>query len=165
MARLHPLTPVDPRSAVVRKPLAELLSRELVPMGISQGHIPAGEAFDREWRVALASQPHLLERQLTVLAWACGRLASALPPGLRHEDRIASGGAALALVDPAARALALPRQTPTCHPLYSCEHLDAIVSRLLSDPLIDAPYSSPRDGESLQLVWHNQRPDQENGVR
>ena len=83
--------------AIVRNPVAVLASWQTVDLPVNGGHIPAGERFDSELRVALANEPDTLRRQVTVLNWFYRTYSEQLDSEhiLRYEDLVDSGGMAL----------------------------------------------------------------------
>jgi hypothetical protein len=98
--------------ALVRNPLAVLISWRKSGMPVGKGRVPAAEMFDPTLAAALASEPDTLERQLIWLDYCFNRYLSHLPGRiLRYEDIIASGGRALWLIHPAASHLDEPLQS------------------------------------------------------
>ena len=96
--------------AIVRNPLATLLSWQSVPFPIRDGHVPYGENLDPTLAAGLAALDDPVERQLHVLGWFFGRFDTLLPKEavVRYEDVVSSGGQALAVVTPAAANLGEP---------------------------------------------------------
>lgn len=118
--------------AIVRNPLATLLSMNSTQANWTRGHVPMAEAFDGELAAALAAEPDAVARQVRIIAWAFGQYSRWLPRAavIRYEDMIATGGAALAAVVPAAAALAEPLTARNTNPLYDrglVERLSALV--------------------------------------
>jgi hypothetical protein len=134
-ARLGPLSRRFRVCAIVRHPLAVLGSWQGVPLNVRDGHVPAGERHDPRLAEALAAIDDVLERQLHVLRWFFDRFVTHLPREaiVRYEDVVASGGAALAAVAPAAAALAEPLATRNLSGRYGEEALARLVPHL-ADP-------------------------------
>jgi len=99
-----------PCYALVRNPLATLLSWCDIDANVRQGRAPAAEMFDPELRAALNAEPDTLERQMILLSWCLQRYLDHLPAEsiLRYEDLVATRGASLSSVLPAAGRLAEP---------------------------------------------------------
>ncbi|RST80105.1 hypothetical protein EJC49_24740 [Aquibium carbonis] len=92
--------------AIVRNPLAVLLSWRNVPLAVGEGWMPAAQRHDRALDAALKAQPSVLERQFILLDYCFQRYADHLPGRtLAYEAIIASRGRSLALVDPRAERL------------------------------------------------------------
>jgi class 3 adenylate cyclase len=125
--------------AIVRNPLAVLLSWHTTSGNWNQGRQPVAEAFDPMLRHRLDDEPCVLNRQLKMLQWSFGQYARYLPPDavLRYEDIVASGGAALAVIDPAAADLAQPLQNRNDNPIYGTADVGLFVGRLLA---VDGPW-------------------------
>lgn len=109
-----------PCVAIIRNPLAVLLSWQSTEGPWNHGRQPAAEAFDRSFSRRLKAEPDRLTRQLRMLEWSFSQYATYLPAAavLRYEDIVASGGAALAVIDPAAAGLAESLLDRNDNPLY-----------------------------------------------
>ena len=109
-----------PCHAIVRNPLAILLSWQTTEANWNDGRQPAAEAFDDDLRSRLDADPDRLGRQLTMLSWSFGQYARHLPAErvIRYEDLIATGGRSLRHVAPAADGLAEPLRSRNANPLY-----------------------------------------------
>lgn len=95
--------------AIVRNPLAVLLSWRHAPMAVGEGWMPAAQRHDRALDAALQAQPSVLERQFILLDYCFGRYAEHLPGRtLKYEAIIASRGRSLTLIDPRAGGLDEP---------------------------------------------------------
>jgi hypothetical protein len=96
-----------PVYALVRNPLSVLASWSTVDTPVNRGHIPAAEGLDAGLAAALQAEADPLARQLHILDWFFSRFSRFLSPSaiLRYEDIVASGGAALSVVVPAAAGL------------------------------------------------------------
>lgn len=92
--------------AIVRNPLAALISWRKSGLPVGDGRIPVAEAYDPALATALAAEPDTLERQLIWLDYCFQRYLTYLPGRiLRYEDIIASGGKALSMLHPSAGQL------------------------------------------------------------
>ncbi len=141
--------------AIVRNPLAALLSWHSIQAPVNDGHLPYGEAFDAGLKADLAAEPDRLGRQLIILTWYYSRYATLLPCDhvIRYEELVSSGGRALAVIDPDAAALAEPLESRNTSKLY-----DAGLVRRLADPLLDdesiyGGFYDRADVEQLCAAW------------
>jgi hypothetical protein len=141
--------------AIVRNPLAALLSWHSIQAPVNDGHLPYGEAFDAGLKADLAAEPDRLGRQLIILKWYYSRYATLLPRDhvIRYEELVSSGGRALAVIDPDAAALAEPLESRNTSKLY-----DAGLVRRLADPLLDdesiyGGFYARADVEQLCAAW------------
>jgi len=122
-----------PCRAIVRNPLATLLSMHSTQANWTHGRVPMAEAFDGALAAALDRETDVVARQLRIVAFSFGRYAECLPRAavIRYEDIVATGGAALAAVVPAARALAEPLAARNCNPLYDRSVVEQLADRVL----------------------------------
>ena len=141
--------------AIVRNPLAALLSWHSIQAPVNDGHLPYGEAFDAGLKTDLAAEPDRLGRQLIILKWYYSRYATLLPRDhvIRYEELVSSGGRALAVIDPDAAALVEPLESRNTSKLY-----DAGLVRRLADPLLDdesiyGGFYDRADVEQLCATW------------
>ena len=141
--------------AIVRNPLAALLSWHSIQAPVNDGHLPYGEAFDAGLKADLAAEPDRLGRQLIILKWYYSRYATLLPRDhvIRYEELVSSGGRALAVIDPDAAALVEPLESRNTSKLY-----DAGLVRRLADPLLDdesiyGGFYDRADVEQLCAAW------------
>jgi hypothetical protein len=105
-ALLPSLSQSLPCFAIVRNPLAVLLSWRNAGLNITRGRVPVGERLDRRLAERLSRETDVLERQFYLLEYFFGRYQRYLPGRtIRYEDIIASGGRALSLLHPAASTL------------------------------------------------------------
>ena len=108
-ARLPELVEIFDCYATVRNPLSVLLSWRDSGMPVSTGRVPGAESSDPTLAARLDAIPDVLERQLLLLDYFCGRYRDYLPGRtIRYEDVIASGGSALSAIVPAAAELREP---------------------------------------------------------
>lgn len=144
-----------PCYAIVRNPLASLLSWHSIQAPVNDGHLPFGEAFDAELKSRLADEPDRLERQISILRWYFSRYRTLLPRDhvIRYEELIASGGRALAVIDPAAAALDEPLESRNASKLYDSGLVRRLAERLLADPAIYEGFYEPSAIQTLGDAW------------
>jgi len=121
-----------PVFAVVRNPLATLASWSSIDHPIHRGHLPLAERFDRSLRQELRRIDDDIDRQFRLLSWFHERLRCYLPEEviLRYEEIVATGGKALAVIQPAAVSLDQPLQNQNTSPVYDRERILRIGERL-----------------------------------
>jgi hypothetical protein len=141
--------------ALVRNPLAVLLSWHSIQAPVHEGRLPFGEAFDSNLKQKLASELDCLERQLIILRWYFSRYAELLPPKhvIKYEELVESGGRALHVIDPEARTLGTPLSNRNASQVYDASLIDQLTGRLTEDPSIYAPFYSIHDIRELQGTW------------
>jgi|LauGreDrversion4_2_1035121.scaffolds.fasta_scaffold157460_2 hypothetical protein len=141
--------------AIVRNPLAVLLSWNSIQAPVNEGWLPYGEAFDPELKSHLAAEPDRLSRQLIILRWYFSRYTHLLPRNhvIRYEDLISSGGRALAVMDPDALALSEPLENRNQNHLYDHSLVHALADRLLGEESIYGNFYSRSDVERLCAEW------------
>ena len=85
--------------ALVRNPLAVLVSWSSVNFPVNRGRAPMAERYDKALRDALDATQDVLERQGILLTWFFARFRR-LPDGhvIRYEELISSNGAVLSAV-------------------------------------------------------------------
>jgi hypothetical protein len=122
-----------PCYALVRNPLAVLASWNSINRHTRNGHAPAAERYDEHLRGALDSIEDRSERQLWLLSWFFGRYRQELPEDhvVRYEEMVASGGASLSRINPAARSLNESLPSRNLNPLYDREEMRVLGRRLL----------------------------------
>jgi hypothetical protein len=154
-ATLEALLSRYPCYAIVRNPLAALLSWHSIQAPVNQGRLPFGEAFDAGLKAALEGEPDRLNRQLIILRWYFSRYAGLLPRDhvIRYEDLVASGGRALAVVDPDAAGLTEPLQSRNTSTLYDAGLVRRLADRLLADDSIASPFYGRSEIEALRDAW------------
>ncbi len=132
-ALLPTLLEAFPVFAIVRNPLAVMASWESVPMAVREGRLGLPAAVAPAIDAALERIDDRLERQLTLLNWFFESYATALSSGhvIRYEDIVASGGAALAAVDPTAADLSVALQSRNAARVYDRAHMRAAAALLL----------------------------------
>lgn len=138
--------------AVVRNPLAVLLSWHSISAPVNDGRVPFGEAFDSMLQQALDQEPDRISRQLAILRWSFSRYSSLLRPGhvIRYEDIVASDGRVLKVIDPDAEHLCEKLVSLNANPLYDTSLVGSLAERLLSDQSIYEHYYTSRDISALR---------------
>lgn len=135
--------------AIVRHPLAVLLSWQTTAANWNDGRQPAAEAFDDDLRRRLDGIPDVLGRQLEMVGWSFRQYTRFLPSRavVRYEDLVGSGGAALAAIDPAATTLRVPLEERNANPLYRGLDIDRLADRLAGEGTPWGPWYPP------ETVW------------
>jgi hypothetical protein len=144
-----------PCYAVVRNPLASMLSWHTIQSRVNRGRIQDAEAFDAGLKASLDAEPDVIERQVTIIRWSLARYATLLPPGhvIRYEELVASRGRALAVIDPEAASLDEPLENRNANPIYDASMVRRIADRLLADPSIYAGFYTASDIADLRDRW------------
>lgn len=154
-ATLATLQPRYACYAVIRNPLAVLLSWQTIQAPVRDGHLPFGEAFDPELKSALAEEPDRTKRQLMLLRWYFSRYRRLLPVEhvIRYEELVTSGGRALAVIDPDAAALAEPLESRNRSALYDAALVTQLSELLLADADISAGFYPAEAIAALRDEW------------
>ncbi len=141
--------------ALIRNPLAVLLSWHSVKAPMNQGRLPAAEAFDSDLKSQLEAEPDRLGRQLIILRWYYTRYASLLPRDhvIRYEELISSGGSALAVIDPDAAGLNEALASRNMNTLYDAGLVSHMAGRLLDDPSVYDAFYGQKEIEDLSKCW------------
>ena len=144
-----------PCYAVVRNPLASMLSWCTIGAPVHEGRVHAAEAFDAGLKASLDAEPDVIERQVTIIRWSLARYATLLPPGhvIRYEELVASRGRVLAVIDPEAASLDEPLENRNANPIYDASMVRRIADRLLADPSIYAGFYTASDIADLRDRW------------
>jgi hypothetical protein len=144
-----------PCFAIVRNPLASLLSWHSIQAPVNDGRLPFGEAFDPELKSTLAAEPDRLERQIVILRWYFARYRTLLPRAhvIRYEDLVESGGRALAVIDPAAASRAEPLESRNVSTLYDAALVRRLVDRLVQDAPLYRDFYTTEDISALGNAW------------
>ena len=141
--------------AVIRNPLAVLVSWQTVDLPVYSGHIPMGEMFDAELTSLLATKASTLDRQLVLLSWFFKRYDELIDLShiIRYEELIASNGECLQTISkkPLEVETRLDAQTQVAR--ISAEQLTTLRDALLSSPNVAEPFysSSEIEAEYLRL--------------
>lgn len=133
-ATLDRLVTAFPVYALVRNPLATLASWNSVDFPIRNGRIPNAEGLDPDLAANLDRLDSVLDRQLFLLDWFHARLRRHLPPEaiIRYEQLVATGGRALAVIQPVASTLAEPLDSQNLSIQYDREQMLEWGDRLLA---------------------------------
>lgn len=144
-----------PCFAVIRNPLAVLLSWHTIQAPVNRGRLPFGEAFDPALAAALDAEADTVSRQLILLRWYFSRYRSLLPDDhvIRYEHLIASGGRVLAVIDPEAASLAEPLESRNRSSLYDAALVRDLAARLLAERDIAAGFYPAPEIEQLRDHW------------
>jgi hypothetical protein len=136
-ACLDLLVPHFPVWAMLRNPLSVLASWNRVRFPIRQAQNPSAAVLAPELAARLEAEPDRIARQIRYLDWFFGQYLTHLPPDrlLRYEDMIASGGASLAPVLPAAAGLDRDLQSRNANTAYDRALIGQIGARLLGSDL------------------------------
>jgi hypothetical protein len=159
-----------PCYAIVRNPLAVLLSWNSIEAPVHQGRLPYGEAFDPGLKFDLAAEPDRISRQLILIRWYFSRYTHLLPREhvIRYEDLISSGGRALSVMEPGALGLQEPLENRNQNHLYDHTLVKALADRLLGEESIYGNFYSRSDVERLCAEWTRgtaaRPPNRESGV-
>ena len=154
-ATLKALLSRYPCFAVVRNPLAVLLSWQTIQAPVNQGRLHFGEAFDPELKHTLQDEPDRVYRQLAILRWSFGRYRSLLPSEnvIRYEQLVASGGRALAVIDPEAAQLDEALESRNTSKLYDPTLVNHLANRLVADSTIYEGFYTTSDINALRNSW------------
>jgi len=118
--------------AIVRNPLAVLLSWRNAPMAVAEGWMPAAQRHDSALDAALRAQSSVLDRQFILLDYCFRQYAEHLPGRtLKYEAIIASRGRSLALIDRRAQELDEPLESRNGRMLGSDAAATGIAKRLV----------------------------------
>lgn len=122
-----------PCYALVRNPIAVLASWNTINRHTRNGHAPAAERYDERLRSTLESMEDRSERQLYLLSWFFERYRQELPEDrvVRYEEMVASGGASLSRMNPAAESLNESLPSRNLNPLYDRREMRILGQRLL----------------------------------
>lgn len=134
-AILQDLVVVDKLScfAVVRNPLAVLLSWNTVEMPVAQGRVPAAEAFDCQLKTKLDSISDIYDRQIFLLNWFFQQYINYLPREniLFYEQTVKSGGRSLKVIQNSAQFLEEPLASKNTNDLYNESLKQVLKEKLL----------------------------------
>ena len=144
-----------PCFAVIRNPLAVLLSWHTIQAPVNRGRLPFGEAFDPALAAALDGEADRVSRQLILLRWYFSRYRSLLPADhvIRYEQLVASGGRVLAVIDPEAASLAEPLESRNRSTLYDATLVRDLAGRLLAEHDIATGFYPASAIEQLRDAW------------
>jgi hypothetical protein len=154
-ATLGTLATRYPCYALVRNPLASLLSWQSIRAPVQDGRVPAAEGFDAELKADLDAEPDRIERQLIILRRSFDRYAELLPKErvIRYEELVASGGRALSVIDSDAAHFCETLENRNANSLYDAELVRRLAGRLLADESIYASFYRAADVAELRDRW------------
>jgi hypothetical protein len=157
-ATLAVLKEVYPCFAIVRNPLAVLLSWHTIEAPVNKGRLPYGEAFDESLKSALLSESNVIERQIIILNWYFSQYESHLPSEniIKYEDLISSGGRVLGVIDKDASMLNVPLNSRNTSSIYDKELVRGFASRLLDEKSTINNFYKHEEIEDLLKKWTNQ---------
>lgn len=120
--------------AVVRNPLSVLLSWNSVEMPVSQGRVPAAEAFAPELKQQLDHIPDVYDRQVFLLDWFFQQYINYLPSEhiLFYEETIKSNGKSLGKISPLAYHLSESLSSKNNNHLYSGTLKKILLEKILN---------------------------------
>lgn len=156
-AKLGLLATRYPCFALIRNPLALLLSWSSVEAHIADGHVPMAEIFDEGLRSVLASEPDRVGRQLLILSHFCKIYCDNLLPGhvLKYEDMVATGGRALSVIDPNALEMNESFEERNVNSLYHRDSVKPLAQRLLGDHGAWRVFYTDADIVDLERRWES----------
>lgn len=157
-ATLAVLKEVYPCFAIVRNPLAVLLSWHTIEAPVNKGRLPYGEAFDESLKSALLSESNVIERQIIILNWYFSQYESHLPSEniIKYEDLISSGGRVLCVIDKDASMLNVPLNSRNTSSIYDKELVRGFASRLLDEKSTINNFYKHEEIEDLLKKWTKQ---------
>ncbi len=141
--------------AIVRNPLAVLLSWHTIQTPVNNGYLPFAEAFDSKLKEDLALESNRISRQIIILRWYFSTYRNLLPKEfvIPYELLVSSGGRALAVIDPAAALLNEPLESRNLSTLYNATLVNYLADLLISDPSIYRGYYQVDDIKDLCQKW------------
>ena len=144
-----------PCYAIVRNPLAVLLSWQTIQAPVNKGRLPYGEAFDADLRISLSQESDRIQRQLIILRWyfAQYQLHLAQESVIRYEDIVATGGKVLAKIDRDAESLDVALASNNISKAYDKSMVRDLAERLLGDESIFSNFYAPSEIENLFNEW------------
>ena len=144
-----------PCYAIIRNPLAVLLSWQTIQAPVNKGRLPSGEAFDADLRISLSQESDRIQRQLIILKWYFTqyRLHLAQESVIRYEEIIATGGKVLAKIDKDAESLGVALLSNNISKAYDKGIVHELAERLLGDESIFFNFYEPAEIETLFNEW------------
>jgi hypothetical protein len=137
--------------AIVRNPLAVLLSWNSTRAKWQEGFVPMAEKLDELLHNQLMRAKSTFERQLFILARYFTIIREALPLSqvLRYEDIIETGGSVLSAICPEAERLACYLSNLNTNAAYDRAKVDLFTGELLHSSCNWAPFYGKKDIVSL----------------
>jgi len=141
--------------AIVRNPLATVLSQASIEFAVAPGAIGLAHQLDQNLWEAYQRIDDPIDRRIFTLRWYHERYATSLPSDavVRYEDIVASRGRALAAVTP--RAAALDEDLESRNERARGD-VATFTERLLAAP--PSPFYSPADVEALATAIRSSAP-------
>jgi len=120
--------------AVMRNPLAILLSWQSVNMPINSGRVPIAEAIDLDLHAGLNKIKDNLDRQIYILNWFFERFHKYFSKEniIKYESLISIGGSYLEMITPGADAISSPLTSKNANQLYKKDFSSEASERLLN---------------------------------
>lgn len=118
--------------AILRNPLAVLLSWNSVDMPVSKGRAPGAEAFSQALKVNLDSINNLYDRQIFLLNWFYQQYLTHLPKKkvIFYEDIINTKGKSLASIIKSAENLEAQLSSKNNNDLYNFDLKDILIKKI-----------------------------------
>lgn len=120
--------------ALVRNPLSTLVSWTTVDAGVAQrGRSSAVDRILPDVGNELEQMPNIADRQVALMHRVYQRIADRVPRErvIRYEDVVATGGAALSAMAPAAAGLSVPLESRNLNPVYEPKAMMKLGEKLL----------------------------------
>jgi len=138
--------------AIVRNPLAVLLSWNSTSAQWQEGHVPVAEKLDEQLHKQLTGAKSAFERQMLILARYFKITREALPLSkiIRYEDIVETGGRALSAICPEAQTLNCQLPNLNTNAAYDRGKVDLLACKLLQTPCDWEPLYSKDDILSLK---------------
>lgn len=157
-AALSAMTDRFPCYALVRNPLAVLGSWNSVNMYFRTGRVVAAERLDRKFARQQERTKDPLLRQIQLLNWFYERYLQYLPRTsvLRYEEIVATNGAALKVVSPAAGGLNEPLSTKNTSAAYPKKDLIPLAEKLLNTRGACWEFYARAEVEALLAEWRQE---------
>jgi hypothetical protein len=141
--------------AIIRNPLAVLLSWQSIQAPVNSGRIPYGEAFDTDLKISLIQETDRIQRQIIILRWYFNNYRSHLAKEsvIRYEDIIATGGKVLGIIDKDAESLEISLYNNNISNNYNKYIVKDLAERLLSDESVFDGFYETSEIKNLYIKW------------
>ena len=142
-----------PCHAIVRNPLAVLLSWESTAAQWQNGRVNVGELFDLGLKRTLDSIPDAVDRRVHILYHYFGIYRQHLPRTsvIKYEDMIEDARSALGGIVPADRLESPSLANMNCNPVYSRDQVSTYLGKLLARPDAWEPFYSDTQIRQLRV--------------
>lgn len=133
--------------AVVRNPLAVLLSWNSTKARWREGYVPMAEKLDARLRAGLSEIESARDRQHFILSHYFRIIRTTLPAThvVRYEDMVRTGGGVLDKIAPEAQGLARPLLNFNTNPVYRRQDEEPLQRQLLSRSPFWEPFYSDEE--------------------